>query len=130
MDLLSCCVAIGMHIASAHIDTYPNAPEMQNANPGLYVEFKNHVVLGVYRNSLGKDSAYVAYNLEFQRLGRVTPSLVLGGVTGYPAGRIIPMLLPSLRVPVATNTYVRLSYVPKLPATMAHVLHLSLEHRF
>ena len=50
-------VSIGLHIASQHVPEYEYH---EQKNVGMYVQ-ADRVLVGAYRNSLGRDSIYAAY---------------------------------------------------------------------
>jgi len=142
---------VGIHLASHH---FPAQDWQRNANPGLYVKTDDHVVAGLYRNSLGRTSGYLGYVLESERwpvaltIGLVSgyqkrpevttpsadgrcdaggppPCLALRGVSN---SRLTLMLAPSVRLPAILGLTPRLSVIPRF-GTASTVLHLSVEKR-
>ena len=90
--MLTCtALAIGMHIGTYHFDRSRGYNEV---NPGAYVVC-DRVTAGVYRNSLRKPSFYAGYTFE-RLLGPV--DLTVGGVTGYPRAKLMPLLVPSVKL--------------------------------
>lgn len=130
MDLIACCVAaIGLHLGSAHIDVDPAAPKFTGVNPGVYAEFKNGMIAGTYRNSLARQSAYLGYKVVIARHAPFQIDVGVGAVTGYPM-KVAPLVLPSLHMDLGPHYGVRVSYLPKIKFTQAHVVHVSLDYRF
>lgn len=128
-----CCAvaAVGLHLGSFHLDPYAGAPALNGFNPGAYVEFSNQVVLGTYHNSVSRPSVYLAYNWRLGSLGDNTEfALLTGGITGYPLTRVVPLVVPSVRFALGKNYGLRVAYIPKMPATQAHVVHFAYEFRF
>lgn len=122
---------LGVHLVSHH---WPSAPYQHNFNPGVYVRFDNHVVLGVYANTLGRTSVYAGYLLEWHGVG-----VLAGAVTGYrkhsdgtgiSKGPVTVMLAPTVALPSVAGFTPRLSYIPRVTANQAAVLHLSVERSF
>lgn len=129
---------IGVHLVSHH---FPAQTWQRNANPGLYIKTDDHVVVGLYRNSLGRTSGYLAYVLESERW---PVALTVGAVSGYQrrvvaglngpemigssASRLTLMLAPSVRLPAIAGLTPRLSVIPRF-GTSSAVLHLSVEKR-
>ncbi len=126
--ILCCIAAIGLHLGSQHFGN-DTGQVMNNVNPGGYVEFKNGLIIGGYRNSINRDSYYAGYNYRFPAVGPVTPSVMGGVVTGYYKSPTLA-IVPSLSVELAPGFEARVSYVPKVAATKVHALHLSIERRF
>lgn len=119
---------LGLHLATAHIN--PNAIEggAHNFNPGIYVRLENGATAGVYRNSYGNNSAYLAYTAE--ALDQHV-ALTVGGVSGYGAHKVCPLLVPSVRMGITDTVSLRVAYLPK-PPSYGHTagVHFSVEGRF
>jgi len=131
MDLITCCIAaVGLHVGSAHFAPEPNSEKLNGVNPGIYVKFTNDVVLGTFRNSHNRQSTYLAYEFKLGNNPTLQPSVLLGGITGYSAAPVLPLVSPSVLWQVSPHTGVRLSYIPKVRIMRAHVVHLSLEYTF
>lgn len=127
LDLLCCIAAVGLHLGSGHF-TNETGEQLNNMNPGGYVEFKGGLVVGGYHNSIRRNSYYAGYNHRFPSWGPVTPSVMGGVITGYYKTPTLA-LVPSLSLAVA-GAELRLSYIPKVSLTKVHTLHLSIERRF
>lgn len=108
---------IGLHLATAH-----ERGGYESVTPGVYARWHDGLTLGAYRNSEGRGSAYAAWTFGD------TFALTVGGVTGYRRA-VMPLVVPSVRIPIADGTSVRLSYIPKYEKGSA-ALHLSIERRF
>jgi len=130
IDLLCCVMAVGLHLGSAHIDPYPTAPQLSGSNPGAYIQFKNDIVIGTFRNSLRKQSNYLAYAFPVFVSDEVEGSIVVGGITGYPQHKVTPLIMPVIRFKLSDHAGIRVGYLPKIQATQAHVLHFMVEYRF
>ena len=117
---------LGLHLASIHSN---NKSDWNNHNPGIYYRYNNWVI-GTYKNSVRKDSYYGGY------VYGITPYLdcVVGVISGYDNGkgnnRLMPMLVPSVHLPLDERTHVRIHFVPKVNKHGAAALHLSIEQRF
>ena len=120
--------AIGLHIGTKH-----SRSGLNNVNPGAYMVFSDSLVLGGYYNSERHASAYAAWQWQTEPLAftgplRLRASVLAGLVTGYESRRVMPLLLPSLSMPLAnTGASVRLSFVPRFEKRGAAALHASLE---
>ena len=127
--------ALAAHGASAHAATFgahlhtlhlgAQAHGLQDSTPGLYLRTDAGLTLGHYRNSHGRPSSYAGWTWQAadQRF-----ALTAGVVTGYPARRYAVLLVPSVRVPLARHTALRIAYLPKPPKYGAAAgVHFSLE---
>lgn len=121
MSTLAASLVLGMHLATAH-----SGGGYQGFNPGVYVRAPSGLTAGLYRNSYSAPSAYLGWTWQTadQRW-----ALTAGAVTGYPAARLLPVLVPSMRVGLpAPGWAARLTLIPKPPRHgVATGLHLSLE---
>lgn len=109
---------LGLHLATAHVE-----PGLESATAGVYAMAPGGLTAGVLRNSLGRPSLYVAHTWQRGPWG-----LTAGAITGYPARPVLPMLDPSVRVPLASGVAARLSYLPRVPRYgSSAAVHLSLE---
>jgi hypothetical protein len=117
---------LGLHLVTAH-----SAAAMNDSNPGVYARWADSSgtgpVAGVYYNSERAYSMYAAYSWGWQssRLP-VSAAITAGAVTGYNAGQLLPLLVPSTALHLG-STALRLTYIPKVEKKGAHALHLSLE---
>jgi hypothetical protein len=129
MSTLLCCIAaIGLHVGSVHTDN-STGQSLNGFNPGIYLEHTSGITVGTYYNSLRRASYYVGYNYRMAPIYGVTPSVLVGGVTGYTTSPTWA-IVPSLSYNMGDGVAVRLSYLPKVEATKVQTLHLSLEKRF
>jgi hypothetical protein len=114
------CTVIGAHIATAH-----DTGGKQNVNPGLYVRTESGLTAGAYRNSYDRFSAYGGYTWQTENK---LFALTVGAVTGYPAMRVMPVLAPSLRLPLTERSAARFTLLPKpVKGGTGMGLHFSLE---
>ena len=128
---LARAATVGLHLATAHFNA-PADAQLKAATPGLYVRADHGawdgLTAGIYRNSYSHTSTYIAWTWQTadQRF-----AITAGAVTGYAAARVMPLLVPSARIPITEALAARLSFIPK-PAKNGHAagLHLSLEAAF
>ena len=119
---------VGLHLATAHFGGHGLKPE----NPGLYARHASGATGGCYRNSYDRWSCYAGHT--WQSPGQDF-ALTAGAVTGYPARRVMPLLVPSARIPLPTwlagGASLRVAYIPKpMKHGTASGLHLSTEAEF
>ena len=134
---------VGIDIGSVHIPAHAN---QNNFNPGLYALFDNGVGLGTYRNTIRRESVWLAYRVEtgpvtwlagvisgYQR--REVPIACAPGysgctrITGNSRGFLMPFLSPSVALPPVAGVTPRLSFVPGV-GNSSSVFHLSIERGF
>ena len=118
----------GVHLVTAHL----NSTDLKPITPGLYARLDSGALQGLtggfYRNSYGDMSVYAGWTFESPaRWFAVT----VGAVTGYSAARVMPLLVPSARIPLAAGLALRVAYIPK-PVKQGHAdaLHLATEFAF
>lgn len=146
-------VVIGLHLVSVHL---PAEPWQNNVNPGVYVRSASGLTVGAYRNTLSRPSIYIAQSFELapEGLAPLRFALTVGVVSGYRIKRVdqpcppgtrpdhacytlegltnahlLPMLTPSVSMPLGGSNSLRLSFIPSL-ASRSSVFHLSAEHSF
>lgn len=75
---------LGLHTVSHHFHEFnvPGNGGWNNNNFGLYARWGGFTA-GAYRNSLYRDSYYVGWTWESDRIGPVYLALTAGAVTGY-----------------------------------------------
>jgi hypothetical protein len=115
---------VGAHLATAH---FGGRQDLNDANPGVYIQARTgplaNASVGIYRNSERHTSVYAAYTwATADRMWAISA----GGVTGYSTGRVVPLLVPSVRIP-AGPVAVRLSYLAKAVKHGASGIHISME---
>jgi hypothetical protein len=120
---------IGLHIGSRH-----SAPGYNDHNLGIYARWANAqgdgFAAGTYLNSQRATSVWAGYAWSWRMQALpLSAGLIVGGVSGYRAAKIMPMALPSAALHWG-NTAARLSYVPRVEKSGAAALHLSLEYTF
>lgn len=143
---------LGAHLVSSHV---PAREGQNNLNLGAYVQFENGVTLGGYRNTLHRNSFYIAETVDAGQF-----SLTLGLISGYEERRTYRyaapgetcnaaghtrcwqdegfakhkwtlMATPSYRFAPIAGITPRVSIVPRLGKTEGSTaIHLSLERRF
>ncbi|MBQ0934627.1 hypothetical protein [Ideonella paludis] len=126
---MSTAMTLGLHLFTAHVGGDAAAEHLQPVNPGIYFRAESGATVGAYRNSYGRASAYAGMTWQTSD-GRF--ALTVGGVTGYPAAKVLPVVSPSVRLPLGDDGYaLRVAYLPKAPCVgTAHGLHIALERRF
>jgi hypothetical protein len=114
-------LTLGVHLATAHFGA-----DLKTETPGLYARHSSGATVGFYRNSYGSSSAYLAWS--WQSPGKAL-GLTIGAVTGYPAAGVMPLLVPSVRVPIGSGgAALRIAFVPKpVRHGTAAGLHLAVE---
>ena len=116
---------IGVHIASQHSEKGFN-----NVNPGVYVVHSGYTI-GTYYNSEYRQSYYAGYTFEGKLSGPINYGITVGAITGYAAGKVTPMVVPSISYNDGLfGGSTRLSFVPKIQRNGAHAVHLSYEWSF
>ena len=113
---------IGLHLGTVHVPSTPPC----DVNLGLYVQTTEGVTLGAYRNSECLRSVYAGVTFETDD-GRF--ALTLGGATGYRTAPVVPLVVPSVRLPITDSVAARASLLLN-PMGGASGVHLSIEHRW
>lgn len=109
------------YTAGLHLATWHDSDNLSGRNRGVYLRSPDGWTVGVYRNSYRRDSVYAGRSFTRpHRAGDI--GLIVGAVTGYPAGTL-PLVAPSVRLGPA-----RLTLIPKVhKAQTATGVHLSIE---
>jgi len=117
---------IGLQLASAHYGA--GAGQLEWATPGLYAVHPSGATASVYRNSEGRASVLAGWTWQWLD-GRL--ALTAGAVTGYSMASVLPVLLPSARLPLGEGWGLRLTLVPpiKEPAVTGAVT-LAIDRQF
>lgn len=110
---------VGAHIASWH-----QRPGYEWATYGVYARSCAGLTAGVLRNSEGGTSVYLGQTWSTAD-GRW--SLTAGGITGYRAARVSPLVVPSMAVPLSRRVAARISFLPQAHRGGSSALHLSIE---
>ena len=111
-------LTVGVNVATLHYE-----PGYETFTPGVYVEYASFTG-GVYRNSEGGTSVHAGY--MFRSVLGSPIDVIVGVVTGYDKGGVLPMLLPSLRIPVGAGA-VRFTLLLPYDKGSAGI-HFSLEY--
>jgi hypothetical protein len=118
--ICSTAFAVVLHIASWHSE-----PGFDNKNYGVGAECRitesMSLEAGVYRNSYGRESAYVAGEYRLL-LGNWAVGAAIGIATNYPEGTI-PIGGLTLHTPEVNGWGGRLLFGPKVYSNGGHVLH-------
>lgn len=116
---------LGLHIISHHF-----SGDFNNLNHGAYI-YHDGFTAGTYYNSERKQSYYVGYTFEGALVGPLSYGLTIGAVSGYARGSVLPLVVPSVSVPIAnTGIGVRLSAIPPVGKGSAALVHLTAEYTF
>lgn len=99
---------LGAQLVAAHFGG--GASDMEWATPGLYAMHASGASAGFYRNSQGHGSAWAGWTFETESR---TWAISVGAVTGYDKAKVLPLLTPSVRIPVGDYA-VRLMFVPPI----------------
>lgn len=118
---------IGLQIASAHFGSGADALEW--VTPGLYARHPSGFTAGAYRNSQGHGSAFAGWTWQTDS---GTWAITIGAVTGYERASVLPLVVPSMRLPLSDSGFaLRVSAVP--PVAKQHIvgaLTLAVERDF
>jgi hypothetical protein len=123
---------LGLHLFTAHLDpslaagNVPiecNGGHYNDTNPGAYARTADGWQAGAYRNSRCRTTVYAGRAWE-TRCGPLHCGVGAFGATGYPAGRIIPIVAPSVRYGIAC-----LSFTPRIGNKASAIVHLSFEYQ-
>lgn len=114
-------VAIGMHMGTIH-----STDNFNDFNPGLYAKNEAGVTVGSFYNSERRQSFYGGWTWSPHKNFDIT----FGGITGYKAATVQPLVLPTVHFEVAKDVRARIGYVPKFHTNGAHAVHFMLEYRF
>lgn len=116
-------LVVGLHLVTAHHGNHA----LKTETPGVYVRHASGATGGVFRNSYDRWSVYAGWS--WQTPGQAF-AITAGAVTGYPAARVMPLLVPSARIPIA-GMALRIAYIPKpMKGGTASGIHLSVEKEF
>lgn len=116
---------VGLHLATAHF----GGDHLQASTPGVYGRVDSGplqgLTAGTYRNSYSNQSSYLGWSWQ---TADSRFALTVGGITGYSAGRVMPLLVPSARIPITGGIALRVAFFPK-PVHEGHAagLHLAAE---
>lgn len=109
---------LGLHLLTAH-----SAPGYESQTPGIYVRHESGATAGLYRNSIGRNSAYAGWTFETEdKRYALTAGVVSGyqrkcvqsepfktpqsptgwgtltACAGHTPGKIGPLLVPSVKI--------------------------------
>jgi hypothetical protein len=117
-------------ILGAHLITIHTSDGPQVLTPGLYLSSPTGITAGILRNSYGHLGGYAGWT--WQTAGQpLSLALTAGGIAGYKAQTVRPMLVPSLRMRLGRDAGIRLSFLPRSPYKgRSDALTLSLESSY
>jgi hypothetical protein len=118
-------------ILGAHLMSYHDSGNYNNANVGVYLQHQSGLTAGSYYNSERKQSYYGGYTFKpFDRFSRL--DVTLGIVSGYSMKRLTPFMLPSYAAYESDDGMrIRLGFLPRIGSFQpANVLHMMAEKQF
>lgn len=122
---------IGLHLMSWHApnchDDNGHCVRYEKATTGLYAKAASGFTFGAYKNSYGHNSVYVGLSVETDNKRF---ALTVAAVTGYPRGRIVPMVMPNARFDLTKELALRVAGAPGLGKSRAALLHVAIERTF
>lgn len=109
--LTGCCEAttFGLHVGSAH-DANSG---LNSSTPGLFMIADNGATVGGLRNSYGRTSYYLGYTHEWNKEGQLGAGMTIGGITGYPCCKYMPIVVPQAVLRL-DSIELRAGVVPKI----------------
>ena len=113
---------VGVHTISAH-----EHGGFSNVDPGLYIRQDSGWTYGAYRNSHRRGSMYFGKTWETPEWHSLSLAVTAGGVTGYPAGAVTPLFVPSVAYHFGKSA-IRIGLIPKPPYQgSSAAVHLMIE---
>ena len=88
------CSSAAAQSAVLHGPSHHTSAGFNNNNYGLGYKSADNFVVGVFRNSENKNSAYAAHEFKLSTWG----SVVVGAATGYKAAAVMPVIMPTVTV--------------------------------
>ncbi|UXH80216.1 hypothetical protein [Roseateles amylovorans] len=141
---------LGLHLVSYHsgpqervttlyvdqdgrvVDQSTRTTRFNGFNPGVYYRFENQAQVGLYYNSVRRWTVYGGYLATSPRWPLL--GLFLGAASGYTVHRraraIVPIVAPSVRLPMGSDVQANLSWYPDIGRYAVQAFHLSVERRF
>jgi hypothetical protein len=123
---------IGVHTFSVHSNHWDAVAgrDWNSSNLGMYARWDNGIVVGTYYNSIRRQSAYAGWVWPLNNY----IDIVVGGITGYDrvgssSKPVIPMLVPTIHVPLTQSMDARVMFLPKAEKRGAAVVHFTLEFK-
>lgn len=122
-------LTLGLHLVTYHF----GGVGLEDNTPGIYVQAHGGMldggIAGSFRNSYGARSDYVGYAFE---TADKRFSLVIGAVTGYPAAKVMPLVVPGIKFSrVFADVDARIEYLPKpRKGGTTDGLHFTVERSF
>jgi hypothetical protein len=120
---------LGLHLYTHHFGQMPC-----DVNPGVYVVAEGFAG-GVFKNSECETGLWGAWapHTNVLTVGpvRAKAGVLLGGIVGYRAAPLLPLVVPTVAVQVGPLPWIRASYLPTHP-TLNSVsgVHFSIEYSF
>lgn len=131
--LLASCGAVAPAAADtrvgAHLGSYHFEGNFNNFNPGVYV-YHDGWTAGTYYNSERNQSYYAGYTFEYPLVGPFTGGLTVGAITGYARAKVMPLVVPSVRLGLTDVLGLRVTFVPKVEKGGSSAVHASIEWSF
>lgn len=101
--------ALEIHGLSKH---YGTSQKFNEKNIGIGLTF-NKLSIGTYKNSLYKQSNYIAYELPKVFYKNIHFGLDVGLVTGYN-GSVAPLVLPAVTIDTFGKTFLKFRVLPAI----------------
>jgi hypothetical protein len=98
-----------------------------NSNPGAYVKTTKGYTAGTYYNSERRQTFYLGRTFETQLVPWLSAGVTVGAITGYRPHPLLPMAIPSVRVPLPGAVSARVAYVPPIEKKGVSTVHFALE---
>lgn len=95
----------GLLLGPAMSYHFDKSKDFNEANPGIGYRSENGLLGGVYRNSYNKPSVYAGKQYETSIGGPFNAGITMGGVTGYPAASVLPMIVPEISADMGDSQF-------------------------
>ena len=118
---------LGLHLFTVHVGQLDPGAHPRWFTPGFYAVAPDGPTIGAYRNSVDRNTVYAGWTWRtgssFAVFNDVT--VTLAGATGYPEGRLVPLLAAAATI--GDGDYApRLLWVPH----RTQPISLAIERRF
>lgn len=90
----------------------------QDRTPGAFVRIGDgrrwDFVAGYYQNSIGAPTWHAGAVRHLLQRGPFALEIAIAGATGYPRARVVPLVMPALRVELGHGWAATVGWMPKL----------------
>lgn len=114
---------VSKHLSGEYMD---KARGYNEDNYGVGFRSETGYTIGIYKNSIHKDSVYIGREFQWKLYGPLHAGVVVGAVSGY--GDVMPILLPELIIKTKI-VEVGMTIIPRVPHVDAAIA-LQLRLRF